>query len=515
MSSSSRFTALRFMLWLAALVVSSCPADRTEAAEKQKPLWLVVGSEELTKPIQPLAERRRGEGFETLIAAGPVEKVLAASRRPAFLLLVGDEEPGMEARPWRVPSKQMDLYRWRRVQRKKFASDAAWGDLNGDLVPDVPVGRIPARTPKQVELVVAKILQYEKRQPTAADLRLLVWAGSPEYSPAIDAMASKLLLMMLRTNSPRWTAPWIISGDKNHCLSGWPPDQPAAFTRQIRRGSLMTVLMGHADTDRFLSMSHEGKRIWYTADAAEAALRAGPPTAPMVVFSCNSGNFAGEATCLTESFLFFPGGPVATVGATTESHPLTNYFSGVCLLQQLHGPNDRIGTVFLRAQRNALTARNFLIEPVLRDVEGKLEDEINVAKLRRDQALMYALLGDPATRLRLPRPLKASVRFDDGRWHWSAERPEGAERLQVGYRPAAWPEAIQKPNPGEEEKARAAFQAAASALAYEELPSPPPKGPWQDTVDRPGYLRLVATGGGKIHVAVLKLEEEKGLGARD
>ena len=39
---------------------------------------------------------------------------------------------------------------------------------------------------------------------------------------------------------------------------------------------------------------------------------------------------------------------------------------------------------------------------VLKDVEGKLGAEIDVAKLRRAQLLMYVLLGDPATRLALP-----------------------------------------------------------------------------------------------------------------
>ncbi len=127
---------------------------------------------------------------------------------------------------------------------------------------------------------------------------------------------------------------------------------------------------------------------------------------------------------------------MATLGATTESHPLTNYFSGACLLAALGGREKRLGTVWLGAQRQASHTRDFLMEMMLRDVEGSLEKEINVEKLRRDQVLMYALLGDPATRLRLPEPLEASVERTETGWRWRAKRPPGATRLEVGFREA-------------------------------------------------------------------------------
>ena len=53
---------------------------------------------------------------------------------------------------------------------------------------------------------------------------------------------------------------------------------------------------------------------------------------------------------------------------------------------------------------------------------------------RRDQVLMYELLGDPATRLRLPEKLQASVEKIDGKWHWRAVKPPRAAQLEVGFR---------------------------------------------------------------------------------
>ena len=147
---------------LALLMLSS---GSTRAAEK-KPLWLAVGSAELTEPLTALAQKRRSDGFETLVSNKPVEEVMAASsRRPDFLLLVGDDEPGQEKSPWFLPAKRKKLYRWRSVQPQDFPSDAAWGDLDGDGVPDIPVGRIPARTRAQVELVVRRSLRLSHNRP--------------------------------------------------------------------------------------------------------------------------------------------------------------------------------------------------------------------------------------------------------------------------------------------------------------------------------------------------------------
>ena len=499
-------TPTQIVRLLAAIAIGLSAFTGIIVAAEEKPLWLAVGPKELVGPLGPLVEKRRSEGLETVVSNESIEKALAAApRRPKFLLLVGDDLPGKESETWHLAAKRREFYRWRDVQREKFASDAAWGDVDGDLVPDVAVGRIPARTPRQVELVVRKILAFERQQPTEADLALPIWGGSAEYGATIDAMATEFLLGMARINAPKWMSLWIVSGNPRHPLCGWPPDQSGQFTRQIRRGGICGVLMGHASADRFYSMSHQGSPIWYTAAAAKADLAEGPPTPPLLIFSCESGDFTRPEPCMAEAFLFFPGGPVATVAATTESHPLTNYFSGLCLLRATAGPEDRIGTLWLDSQRKAMKAKNFLVERVLRDVEGKLEEKIDVEKLRRDQILMYALLGDPATRLRIPQALKAEVHRTDDGWQWKVDRPDGATRLRVSFR-STKPSSTQwqKP-PSDAQSARAAFKAANAPLAFSAVASITENEPWQGTADGLGLMRLVATGPGKIYVAVLEL----------
>ena len=266
---------------LALLMLSS---GSSQAGEK-KLLWLAVGSAELTEPLNALADKRRSEGFETRVSNKSVEESLAASpRRPDFLLLVGDDEPGREKSPWFLPAKRKKLYRWRSVQRQDFCSDAAWGDLDGDGVPDIPVGRIPAHTRDQVELVVQKILAFESQPPTAADLRLTVWLGSPDYNATINALASALGVSLIQTNGPPWLHPWLVSGNPSDPFCGWPPNQPMRFTKQMKQGGILSVLMGHASADAFYSMRFADKPIFYTTDDAAQRTRQGASRAPHGLF---------------------------------------------------------------------------------------------------------------------------------------------------------------------------------------------------------------------------------------
>ena len=290
---------------LALLMLSS---GSSQAGEK-KLLWLAVGSAELTEPLNALADKRRSEGFETRVSNKSVEESLAASpRRPDFLLLVGDDEPGREKSPWFLPAKRKKLYRWRSVQRQDFPSDAAWGDLDGDGVPDIPVGRIPARTRDQVELVVRKILAFESQPPTAADLQLTVWLGSPEYNATINAMASALGVTLIQTNGPQWLHPWLVSGNPSDPFCGWPPDQPMRFTRQMKQGGILSVLMGHASADAFYSMRFADKPIFYTTDDAAARTRQGSSRAPDGLFFLRVRELYDQSLARPNPFCSFPAG---------------------------------------------------------------------------------------------------------------------------------------------------------------------------------------------------------------
>jgi len=190
-----------------------------------------------------------------------------------------------------------------------------------------------------------------------------------------------------------------------------------------------------------------------------------------------------------------------------ESHPLPNYFSGVSFLDHLGENERRIGVLWLKAQRDAMKARDPMIEGMLADVEGKLEAQINVGKLKRDQILIYEILGDPATPLFLPQPLEATVERTGSGWHWKAKKPDGAKQIQVGFRPEI-PVIKAGSASAQPDQMRKAFVSANEGLAYASLDAPKPGAAWEGDVSKPGFVRLVATGPGVFSATVLRLKTE-------
>ena len=261
--------------------------------------------------LEPLAEKRRQDGFEVVVSTKPIAEALSAlPRRPHFLLLVGDDEPGKENAAWYLAAQRKKLYRWRAAQALEYASDMAWGDRSGTGPPDLPVGRIPARSREQAALVVKKIIDFESQPPAASDLQLPVWLGSPEYTETINAMASGLGVQMLQTHGPAWLRPWIVSGNPRDPFCGWPPEQATLFSRQLRGGGIAGVLMGHANEDAFFSMRFQNQTIWYDAGRAGeefGAPRPGP-VPPLIFFSCSTGNFTRASLARPRPSCFAPGG---------------------------------------------------------------------------------------------------------------------------------------------------------------------------------------------------------------
>jgi len=487
-----------FLLFLILFPISIASAD-------DKPVWLAVTTPGLAEGLKPLVEKRQQEGFEAVVSTDPVgEAIKKAGKRLAYLVLVGDDERGQEAQPWYVGAKRVKAYPWHEGQAVEFASDPAWGDLNGDKVPDVPVGRIPARTKEQVELIVGKILSYEKAPATADDLRLPFWGGPAGYGPTIDNMSTGMLLTSIKFHAPRWCVPWLICGPQNSVLAGVATDQAKLYTDQVRRGGVLAVLMGHGNTGSFAGT------FSYTVRQAQDTLSKGPVAPPMVVFTCLCGDFTAK-DCLTKAFLMLPGGPVATIGATAESHPLTNYYSGVSLLRALKGNQTRLGDVWMTTQREMLGMRNVLAETMLSKVEGTGGGDIDIPALKRDQFLMYALLGDPATHLKLPQKLEVTVERKGNVWEWKAVKPQGSDHLEAGYRAeikASSNRELAKDNT----EARRIFNEFNAGLDFAPITSLGAKDEWKGIVDKEGWLRLVATGGPQLYVGVVQLKipaEEK------
>ncbi len=473
-----------------------------------KPIWLVVTREMFTDTLKPLADKRQSEGLDAVISTKPVPEAIGSlSRKPSFLLLVGDCQSNMEKESWYLPSQKCQSYKWHITQGKEFSSDAIMGDFDGDMVPDIPVGRLPVRTKEQLQLLITKIINFENRMPTLDDLRLPIYTGSADFQPILDSMVTQFLLDTLNRNGAKWLRPWIIAGNQTHVLSGWPEDQAVTFSKELKKGGIMATFMGHGSIGSFFGMEFNGKNFSYTANQATGIFAEGQPSPPAVIIACNCGNFTSSQNCLAESLLFMPAGPVATIGATTVSHPMTNYFAGVCLLRkpgQSNPSNKRLGTLWLDVQKEAIKTRDIVMEALLLNIETSIEKRVDSQKVRRDHILLYALLGDPATKLHMPEPLECKIEQRDGIWYWNVEKPKGATKLYVEIRPdgQAMP-AIKLPL--EKESANKNLQLANDTFAFKNIAELSSDQNWEGTTNTPGILRLVAMSPENIYAAAQEI----------
>ena len=85
-------------------------------------------------------------------------------------------------------------------------SDNGFGCLNGDRVPTVAVGRLPARSEEEARQMVQKILTAERdTQPGLWRQRITVLAGVPAFNPLVDRLVEGMALSRFARLDGRWT----------------------------------------------------------------------------------------------------------------------------------------------------------------------------------------------------------------------------------------------------------------------------------------------------------------------
>jgi hypothetical protein len=460
------------------------------------PVWLCVGSEEFLQIAAPLVAHRRACGMHVVTATGPAAAAVKACQpRPDYILLLGDEvrgRPPAGSASWRLKSERRTYHGWKDDHPAEFVSDMVLGDFDADGVPDVPVGRIPARTAAEVTAAVEKIVRWESRAPSLSDLTLPVWAGDPGFNSFFRDIALGFLCSQIRQRAPLWAELWILQGDERSPFCGWPLEQPALFNSRLAGGGLVSAMIGHGRAGGWWSMDLAGKKLEYMVKDA-ASLATAMPSPPHVIFACSTGRFClPESDCLTESLFRAPGGPVLCVGATEDSHPLTNYYHSTALLKDLDGAEPRFGTLWLNSLRQANATTEPEKEMLVRALEPVIiRKSLTTADIRADHALLYNIMGDPATRVFSPQKLNANITEKGGQWHWKVPQPPPGTRLLVQRRDPLPDFGLTTVAPSKEDGLKRLTEANAK-LRFQTVAELAPGTGWSGMTGGPGTLRLVA-----------------------
>jgi hypothetical protein len=223
-------------------------------------------------------------------------------RPPAYLVLVGDAsfDPknylGLGSFDF-VPTKLVD------ATYLETASDDWFVDLNNDLVPDIPIGRLPVRTQDQAALVVGKIVGYT--QTPQHNQALLVAdeqddQGSFDFKEASGAVQALL---------PQGTAKTFYRGTVDDATL------TANLLAACNQGPLLVNYAGHGSEETW-------RGDIFTSPLAET-LANGYKLPLVVAMTCLNGLFQDVYTeSLAEALILAPqGGAIAVFASSGLTDP--------------------------------------------------------------------------------------------------------------------------------------------------------------------------------------------------
>ncbi len=378
---------------------------------------LVVTPREFAPALDAWKQHRKAQGLGVVVkepgddVAATVRAVHRASEgKLRFVMLVGDVE--------HVPCA------WSEAQSiggfegfgidEKIPNDNALADFDGDSLPDVAIGRVPADTPEEARAYLARVVAYEQDRDFGTwRRRLNVVAGTGGFGPLQDAALETLTKQFLTRNVPPSVE---VTATYANVLSPWcpPPAEFADYTvRRYSEGALVVAYVGHGsarsvDRVRLRDQSfpilgaEEVKRI----DAAHGA--------PVAVFiACSTGKLDGPADCLAEDLLRRPRGPIAVIASSRVSTPYSNGVISKELLDSLYSVRAvTTGELLVSVKRRLRgDATGDAAREQLEKMAAAFYDKSDERRTRDriDHLALYNLFGDPTARIAHPQVLEISA----------------------------------------------------------------------------------------------------------
>ncbi len=388
------------------------------------PDTLVVCPQEFRPALVEWEAFRRGQGHRLEIVdvpqsaealKGTIRRLSEASRLQ-YIVIIGDEPSARDSheqtRHIRVPTNYVPAKvnaRW--GPEKEIASDTPYGDVDGDGLPDIAVGRIPARSAAELSAVVRKVIRYEQLASDGARENCLnIVSGTGGFGAVADAMIEAAARQVIQQTVPRGYEVSHIFDSAAAGEQAGKEDFVMRARRKLNSGGLAWVYVGHGlPTQLVYATNKTGiKSLLSTSDVPNLHCGSHPPLAVLV--ACYTGAMDAPQGCLGEELLLAEEGPVAVIAATRVTMPYGNTTMGCELLRACF--RDRpaaLGDVLRLAQQRVLTplTKEQLEKDQLRATLDGIAELISpppadLAGERREHVLMYQLIGDPLLKLRRP-----------------------------------------------------------------------------------------------------------------
>lgn len=367
------------------------------------------------------------------------------------ILLCGDAALEIAPNQWRgltpgvVQKTQIQLGE---LTTKELCTDAPYADIDQDGCPDLAIGRLPAKTPEELERMLRRSKDYESIRPGPWNDMVHVTAGVGGFGFLADAAIETVTRRFLTEGIPSY---FRMNVTVASCTSTYCPNPfklREAYIDRINQGGLFWVYIGHGQVDQLdhFQVDRSWLPIGQPSDASSFACRNRPPIALML--ACFTGAFDARVDCFSEHLIAQPEGPIAVISGSRVTMP---YGLSQLSSELLNGCfRDRIptlGELLLQAKRrvwiddeasgqesNSVASESssdspsegFDIRKRYRKIVTEMAQALNPSQHdlileRREHVRLMNLLGDPLLKIPYPSPIQLEV----------PERAISGERLKV------------------------------------------------------------------------------------
>ena len=355
--------------------------------------YIIITHSKFIDDVQPLADFRQEQGLRTqvvdvqniydefnhgILNPHAIRRFLAYTYAnwqppaPTYILLVGDTHIDIKKNPNFVPTIRVQIPGY-----GSSASDHQFVTFRGeDSFPDMLIGRMPANNRVDAQIFVERTIRHETASPVGPwHKRLLMLAGSDStFHTQINRLIAEYQITS-RYETKRIYAPYTDTSDLSI---------PEGTTTPVAR----RVIDGFNNGASLINyIGHGGGGIWSDSrmldfEDPEQNLTNISQLPLVMSMTCYTAAFDGTKNSLAEELLRSAnGGAIAVIGATSIGLLDGDYLLNIELLDVIfRGHTQDIGAIFAQAKTQ------FLINS-----PGFL-----------DLAEVFTLLGDPATRLKIP-----------------------------------------------------------------------------------------------------------------
>ncbi len=363
--------------------------------------YIVVTRSVFKTALEPWKNQKEKEGYSVIIhawekspSATEVKKQLEVlTKDTACIMVVGDSlnKPDFNC-AWNMPSIMLPS----ELTKEKYAADSLYGDLDNDGLPEVPVGRLPVRTPEDLKIQIYKIKKYSKQAKSNRYKGVVIW-------PLDNKNISFIKNITDQKNTQRMPDIEILNSREEKYRTFYNGNLKDIFLKRLETMPGITTIIGHGS---FRSIGPENNKENFLCVDDLSQIKTKIPSGLMVLLSCDSGKFnTGEnnGVSLAEAFLGKPGGPACVIASTGTTTPVVSYIIGRLMLDKSKNMPKTTGELMITIQQKLIEFKEKpdpkIIETVRRFTDNNQENPDKAAGIVGVETMMYNLLGDPSCRV--------------------------------------------------------------------------------------------------------------------